>query len=92
MHIDIHDPALEARIRKQIQSSGGSVEEALKRLLQTQEEQDRWLLENRVAINAKIERGIDQLDRGEGIPGDEARARLQERKSAWLEENPAAKA
>jgi hypothetical protein len=38
------------------------------RLLETQEEQDRWLLENRETINAKIERGIDQLDRGEGIP------------------------
>jgi len=26
-----------------------------------------WLLEKRQAISAKIERGIDQLDRGEGI-------------------------
>jgi hypothetical protein len=91
MHIDIHDPALEARINKQIQASGGSVEEALNRLLQTQEEQDRWLVENRAAINAKIRRGIEQLDRGEGIPGDEARARLQGRKAALLEENPATK-
>jgi len=40
------------------------------RLLETQEEQDRWLLENRETINAKIKRGIDQLDRGEGIPKD----------------------
>jgi hypothetical protein len=87
MHIDIHDPLLEARLRKQIQATGaGSVEEALNRLLQTQEEQDRWLLENRNAINAKIRRGIVQLDRGEGIPGDEARARLEQRKAAWLKE------
>jgi hypothetical protein len=88
MHIDINDPSLEARMQKQIRASGG-VEEALKRLLQTQEEQDRWLLESREAINAKIERGLEQLDRGEGIPGDEARARLQERKAAWLKDDPA---
>ncbi|HYW47664.1 MAG TPA: hypothetical protein VE959_32645 [Bryobacteraceae bacterium] len=89
MHIDIQDPALEARLQKQIQATGaGSAEEALNRLLQTQEEQDRWLLENRAAINAKIRRGIEQLDRGEGIPGDEAWARLVKRKAAWLEQNP----
>lgn len=92
MHIDIQDPALEARLRKQIQATGaGSVEEVLNRLLQTQEEQDRWLLENREAINAKIRRGIEQLDRGEGIPADEARARLEQRKAAWREEHPNAK-
>jgi hypothetical protein len=69
MNIEIHDPALEARLRKQVETTGSSsVEEALLRLLETQEEQDRWLAENRTAINAKIRRGIEQLDRGEGIP------------------------
>ena len=36
-------------------TGSGSVEEALLRLLETQEEQDRWLLENRDTVNAKIE-------------------------------------
>ena len=40
-------------------------------MLETQEEQDRWLAENREAINAKIRRGIEQLDRSEGIPEDQ---------------------
>ena len=72
MNIEIHDTALEARIQKQIQATGAaSAEEALLRLLETQEEQDRWLLENKNAIHAKIRRGIDQLDRGEGIPEDQ---------------------
>jgi hypothetical protein len=44
-------------------------------LLETQEEQDHWLLENKSAIHAKIRRGIDQLDRGEGIPEDRLRPR-----------------
>jgi hypothetical protein len=72
VNIEIHDPALEARIKKQLQATGsGSVEEVLLRLLETQEEQDRWLLENRETIEAKIRRGIEQLDRGEGIPEDQ---------------------
>jgi hypothetical protein len=58
VNIEIHDAGLEARIQKQLQATGsGSVEEVLLRLLETQEEQDRWLLENRETINAKIRRG-----------------------------------
>ena len=72
MNIEIRDPALEARLQKQVEATGsGSVEEALLRLLETQEEQDRWLTENRAAIDAKIRRGLDQLSRGEGIPEDQ---------------------
>ena len=82
MNIEIHDAALEARIQRQIQTTGsGSVEEALLRLLETQEEQDRWLLENRDAINLNIRRGIEQLDRGEGIPEDQLDAYLDNLKS-----------
>jgi hypothetical protein len=77
VNIEIHDAALEARIQKQLQATGsGSVEEVLLRLLETQEEQDRWLLENREIINTKIRRGIEQLDRGEGIPEDQLDAHL----------------
>ena len=82
MNIEIRDAILEARIKKQLQASGSSsVEEVLLRLLETQEEQDRWLLENRDAINAKIKRGIDQLERGEGIPEDRLDAHLGKLKS-----------
>ena len=60
MHIEIPGTNLEARIQKQMQATGtASAEEALLRLLDTQEEQDRWLLENRDAINTKIRRGVD---------------------------------
>jgi len=71
MNIEIRDADLEARIKKQLQATGSAnVKEVLLRLLETQEEQDRWLLENREAIHAKIRRGIEQLDRGQGIPQD----------------------
>ncbi len=87
MNIEIHDAALEARLQKQLQATGpGSVQEVLLRLLETQEEQDRWLLENRDAINAKIQRGIEQLDRGEGIPEDQLDAHLAKPKKPGLNE------
>ena len=77
MTIEIRDASLEARLKKQLQATGSStVEEVLLRLLETQEEQDRWLSENREAINAKIRRGIEQLDRGEGIPEDQLDSHL----------------
>jgi hypothetical protein len=82
MNIEIRDAALEARIQRQLRATGAaSVEEVLLRLLETQEEQDRWLAENREAINAKIGRGIQQLDRGEGIPEDRLDAHLAELKA-----------
>jgi hypothetical protein len=71
MTIEIRDASLEARIQEQLPDTGpSSIDEVLLRLLDTQEEQDRWLLENWEEINAKIRRGIAQLDRGEGIPED----------------------
>ena len=82
MTIEIRDAALEARLRKQLQSTGSrSVEEVLLHLLETQEEQDRWLSENREAVNVKIRRGIEQLDRGEGIPDNEIAAHLTKLKA-----------
>jgi len=82
MDIQIRDTALEARIRKQMQATGSSnVEEVLVRLLETQEEQDRWLLDNREAIDSRVRRGIEQLDRGQGIPEDQLDAYLAKLKS-----------
>ena len=82
MTIQIRDAALEARLQKQLEATGsGSVEELLQRLLESQEEQDRWLLENSEGIKAKIRRGLDQLDRGEGIPQDRLDAYLGDLKA-----------
>ena len=82
MNIEIHDADLEARLRQQLKATGAaSVEEVLVRLLETKEEQDRWLSDNREAVNAKIRRGIEQLDRGEGIPDDRLDAHLKDLKA-----------
>jgi predicted transcriptional regulator len=82
MNIEIRDTNLEARFRRQAEVTGaGSTEEVLARLLDTQEEQDRWLQEQRNWINAKIRRGIEELDRGEGIPEDQLDAYLAKLKA-----------
>ena len=77
MTIEIQDAALEAKLRRQLEATGaGSVEETLRHLLETQEEQDRWLLDSRDAIDAQIRQGCEELDRGEGIPEDQLNAYL----------------
>ncbi len=82
MNIEVRNASLQARIQKQLEATGSaSVEEVLLRLLETQEEQDRWLQENKGAIDAKIRRGIAQLDRGEGIPEERVDAYLKELKA-----------
>jgi hypothetical protein len=48
--------------------------------------EDEWLIENKDAINEKLERAMAQLNRGEGIPCRRLRGRLEERKAAWLAE------
>lgn len=82
MNIEIRDPSLQARLQKQVASTAsGSIEETLSRLLETQEEQDRWLADNRAAINDKIKRGIEQLNRGEGIAEDQLESHLAKLKA-----------
>jgi len=82
MNIEVHDAALEARIQKLLQATGSrSVEEVLLHMVETQEEQDRWLSENRAIVNARIKTGLDQLDRGEGIPEVQLDAHLAKLKS-----------
>jgi hypothetical protein len=82
MNIEIRSASLQARIQKQLEATGSaSVEEVLLRLLETQEEQDRWLQENKDAIDAKIRRGIAELDRGEGIAEERVDVYLKELKA-----------
>ena len=85
MTIEINRPEIEALIRQRLHSGAfASVEDVLFDALEMQGEREAWLLENKEAINAKIEHGLAQLDRGEGISGDELRKRLEADKAAWL--------
>ncbi len=85
MTIEINRPEIEALIQHRLDSGGfASVEDVLHDALEMQGEREVWLQENKEAINAKIERGLAQLDRGESIPGDQLRTRLAADKAAWL--------
>ncbi|HKI00201.1 MAG TPA: hypothetical protein VJ999_13955 [Candidatus Sulfotelmatobacter sp.] len=85
MTIEINRPEIEALIQQRLHSGAfQSVEDVLFDALEIQAEREAWLQENKEAISAKIERGLAQLDRGEGTPGDELRKRLEADKAAWL--------
>src|SRR5947208_17080556 len=85
MTIQITRPEIEALIQERLHSGAfESVEDVLFDALEMQGEREPWLQENKEAINAKIERGLAQLDRGEGIPGDQLRKRLEADRAAWL--------
>lgn len=77
-------PEDEQIIQKRLQSGAfSSVEEVIHRALESLDALEGWLQANKDAVAEKISRGIAQLDRGEGMPGDVARKRLQEKKAAW---------
>ena len=87
MTIEINRPEIEALIRQRLHSGAfESVEDVLFDALEIQSEREAWLQENKDALNAKIERGLAQLDRGEGMPGDQLRTRLAADKAAWLKD------
>jgi antitoxin ParD1/3/4 len=80
----------EQLIHKRLQSGVfRSAEEVIHDALASQDAETEWLAENKEAINEKIARGIAQLDRGEGVSGEVARARLQQRKTDWLRDKGA---
>jgi antitoxin ParD1/3/4 len=89
MTIQINRPEIEALIQQRLHSGAfESVEDVLFDALEIQREREAWLQENKEAINTKIERGLAQLDRGEGIPGNDLRNRLEADKATWLADRP----
>ena len=78
-------PELEQLIQKDIQrGSYQSVEDFIERAIQALHEEEDLLWESKDAIHQEIGRGLAELDRGEGMPGDISRARLQQKKADWL--------
>jgi Arc/MetJ-type ribon-helix-helix transcriptional regulator len=75
-------PQQEHRVTEALRSGGyQSPDEVIDRALEVLHEQHEWLTANREFINAKIHRGIAELERGEGIPEDELDAHLQRLKA-----------
>ncbi|MBI3694237.1 MAG: type II toxin-antitoxin system ParD family antitoxin [Acidobacteria bacterium] len=77
-------PEDEQIIQRRLQTGAFSgVEDVIHRALKSLDAEEDWLQANKEAIGQKISHGVGQLDRGEGIPGDVARKRLQQKKAAW---------
>jgi Arc/MetJ-type ribon-helix-helix transcriptional regulator len=75
-------PDHEQRFLDAVQAGGfESTDDAMDTALEMLRSQNEWLLENRKAIDAKIQQGIAELDRGEGIPEDELDAHLDKLKA-----------
>ena len=75
-------PEQEHRIAEALRSGAySSTDDAIDRALEVLHEHDEWLAEQREEINAKIRTGIEELERGEGIPEDELDAYLDRLKA-----------
>jgi Arc/MetJ-type ribon-helix-helix transcriptional regulator len=65
-------PEQEDRIAEALRTGAyHSPDDVIDRALEVLHEQEEWLTVNRLAIDGKIRTGIEELDRGEGIPEHE---------------------
>jgi Arc/MetJ-type ribon-helix-helix transcriptional regulator len=75
-------PEQQDRIAQALRSGAYQTpDDVIEQALEVLHERDEWLIENRQAINDKIRTGLEELDRGEGIPEDELEAHLQRLKA-----------
>ena len=74
----------ERRIAEALRSGAyQSADDVIDRALEVLHERDEWLMANRRVVDAKIRRGIEELERGEGIPEDKLEAHLRRLKTEW---------
>ncbi|MGH9452566.1 MAG: ribbon-helix-helix domain-containing protein [Terriglobia bacterium] len=75
-------PEQEHRIAEALRSGAYQTpDDVIDRTLEVLHERDEWLTANRQAVDAKIRRGIEELNRGEGISADELDSRLKRLKA-----------
>jgi Arc/MetJ-type ribon-helix-helix transcriptional regulator len=71
-------PEQEHRIAEALRSGAySSTDDVIDRALEVLHEQDEWLAAHSQEINIRIRTGIEELERGEGIPEDELDAYLE---------------
>ena len=74
-------PELEKLVTRTVESDlYQSASEVIREGLRLLDDKDRRRELHLDEIRQKVRTGLDQLDRGEGIPGDEAYARMRRRK------------
>ena len=75
-------PELEELVAQKVESGRyTSASEVIREALRLLEEQDQIRQKRLAEVGRKIDKGLAQLDRNEGIPGDVARSRLRRTRS-----------
>ncbi len=77
-------PELEAFVAEEVksglyQSASEVVRAGLRRLMEDKEQKPRFMVSSMAELEAKVLEGIEQLDRGEGIPAEKVFAELEAR-------------
>ena len=76
------DPHTEQTIQREIDLGHyADVAAVIAHAISLLEDQDAWFVRNRNALNERLQQGLDEIERGEGIPGDEARAMLRKERA-----------
>ena len=77
------NPATEQRIQREVELGHyTSADEFVAHALDLLEAEQEWLQISKSALNQRIEEHIAQMDRGEGIAGDQLLQHLAERRKA----------
>ena len=77
------DPATEQRIQRELDRGHySSPAEVIAQALDLLEAEQEWLEISKSALNQRLEQSMAQIDRGEGIPGDQLLKVLAERRQA----------
>jgi antitoxin ParD1/3/4 len=77
-------PELEKLVTEKVESGlYQSASEVIREGLRLLDNQDRIREVHLNEVRRKIEAGLDQLDRGEGIPGDQAYARMKQKSAEF---------
>jgi antitoxin ParD1/3/4 len=82
------DPATEQRIQRELDRGHyASPAEVIAQALDLLEAEQEWLQIGKSALNERLEESMAQIDRGEGIPGDQLLETLAQRRQS---QNPRA--
>ncbi len=77
-------PELEKLVTSKVESGlYQSASEVIREGLRLLDDHDRLRELHLSEVRKKIQTGLDQLDRGEGIPGDQAHAQMKQRSAAF---------
>jgi antitoxin ParD1/3/4 len=77
-------PELEKLVERKVQSGRyQSASEVIREGLRLLDDQDRLRELHLSEVRKKIQAGLDELDRGEGIPGEEVYGQLKEKSAAF---------